>query len=66
MSVSLRELALDKRAGRGCRPRVGVAPGLRAFLEPVSGNIEPGLPSAETEIGKWPAETGTQNPLPKD
>src|ERR1700716_302679 len=34
--------------------------------EPVSVNSRTSLRSAETEIGKWRAETGARNPRPKD
>jgi hypothetical protein len=50
----------------GCRPRARRRARLRAFLEPVSGNSRTSLPSPKTEIGKKRAETGAQNPRPKD
>src|ERR1700736_3468882 len=44
-------------SGRRCRKTV---------REPVSVNSRPSLRSAETEIGKWQAETGARTPCPKD
>jgi hypothetical protein len=57
IGAGLASVATILASDRGCRLRAG---------EPVSVNSRTSLRSAETEIGKWRAETGARNPRPKD
>jgi hypothetical protein len=60
MTISLRELAIDKRADRGCRPRIGVAPAYGCSSNRSLETVEPVSPQPKRKL-----ENGLRRPASK-